>query len=112
MGKPRLAENESDLWKAAHEAFLYWWQFGYYIELNTLGEGIFSFDRNGNLIQMLGTKKLPLFDSKPDLKVLDKAFATDTVEITAKKMGKSAYAGDSYPDYLLHSCSGNSFKRR
>lgn len=113
MDKPRLAENESDLWKAVYEQFHYWWNLQYYIEIDTLGEGVYSLDRDKKIIRIY-SGRIPTYSipNNRELAAIDKSFKDDTVQITAKKMGKSKFSGDSFPDYLLHSCSGMGFKSK
>lgn len=104
----RLAENEEDLWSAILDQWKYWWGFGYAIYLDTLGDGVFSIDKDKRIIQVF--LKDGTYDIPKRLDRLDLAVHNDTVRIVARKMGKSAFSGDFYKDTVLHEPRGKMFK--
>ena len=111
--KPRLAETESELWKAIEQQRSKFNTFGS-IVIDTLGEGTFSFDVCGKIIKTDAIKdksmywgELPVYSNptSKELASLDWALSHDTAEIWFEPWSRH---NDSK---LLHSPSGLSWER-
>lgn len=109
--KPRLGESLDEFWQGIYDSHNYWWRYGYSIHIDTLGDGVFSLDKDKKLIKVSKVGKIPVY-AKPtrgELELLDRYASKDILEVWAIRMSKSTYSEDYFPDKLLHSPSGLSF---